>query len=77
MNVKTNIDILKRTNLLVALHNFKSAVKNIQYGNEVNFIFKTKHNEEVSSEIGSVFYFPDQGDKKTLPFFYLMIIANF
>ena len=77
MNVKTNIDILKRTNLLVALHNFKSAVKNIQYGNEVNFIFKTKHNEEVSSEIGSVFYFPDQGDKKTLPFFYLMITANF
>ena len=77
INVKANIDILKRTNLLVALHNFKSAVKNIQYGNEVNFIFKTKHNDEVSSEIGSVFYFPDQGDKNTLPFFYLMITANF
>ena len=77
INAKANIDILKRTNLLVALHNFRSAVKDIYYGSEVNFIFKTKHNEEVSSEIGSVFYFPDQEDKKTLPFFYLMITANF
>tara|TARA_B110000003_G_scaffold260523_1_gene281417 strand:+ start:2348 stop:3535 length:1188 start_codon:yes stop_codon:yes gene_type:complete len=77
INVKTNMDILKRTNLLVALHNFRSAVKNIHYGNEVDFIFKTKHNDEVSSEIGSIFYFPDQGNKKTLPFFYLMITANF
>ena len=77
INAKANIDILKRTNLLVALHNFRSAVKDIYYGNEVNFIFKTKHNDEVSSEIGSVFYFPDQGDKKTLPFLYLMITANF
>ena len=77
INAKANIDILKRTNLLVALHNFRSAVKDIYYGSEVNFIFKTKHNDEVSSEIGSVFYFPDQGSEKTLPFFYLMITANF
>ena len=77
INAKANIDILKRTNLLVALHNFKSAVKDIYYGSEVNFIFKTKHNDEVSSEIGSVFYFPDQGSEKTLPFFYLMITADF
>ncbi len=77
INVKTNMDILKRTNLLIALHNFRSAVKNIHYGNEVDFIFKTKHNDEFSSEIGSVFYFPDQGNEKTLPFFYLMITANF
>ena len=77
INAKANIDILKRTNLLVALHNFRSAVKDIYYGNEVNFIFKTKHNDEVSSEIGSVFYFPDQESEKTLPFFYLMITANF
>ena len=77
INAKANIDILKRTNLLVALHNFKSAVKDIYYGSEVNFIFKTKHNEEISSEIGSVFYFPDQGSEKTLPFFYLMITADF
>ena len=77
INAKANIDILKRTNLLVALDNFKSAVKDIYYGSEVNFIFKTKHNEEISSEIGSVFYFPDQGSEKTLPFFYLMITADF
>ena len=77
INVKTNMDILKRTNLLIALHNFRSAVKNIHYGNEMDFIFKTKHNDEFSSEIGSVFYFPDQGNEKTLPFFYLMITANF
>ena len=77
INAKANIDILKRTNLLVALHNFRSAVKDIHYGSEVNFIFKTKHNDEVSSEIGSVFYFPDQGSEKTLPFFYLMITADF
>ena len=77
INAKANIDILKRTNLLVALHNFKSAVKNIYYGSEINFIFKTKHNDEISSEIGSVFYFPDQGSEKTLPFFYLMITAGF
>ena len=77
INVKANIDLLKRTNLLVALHNFRSAVKDIYYGSEVNFIFKTKHNDEVSSEIGSVFYFPDQGSEKTLPFFYLMITADF
>ena len=77
INVKANIDILKRTNLLVALHNFKSVVKDIYYGSEVNFIFKPKHNEEISSEIGSVFYFPDQGSEKTLPFFYLMITAGF
>ena len=77
INAKANIDILKRTNLLVALHNFRSAVKDIYYGSEVNFIFKTKHNDEVSSEIGSVFYFPDQGNEKTLPFFYLMITADF
>ena len=77
INAKANIDILKRTNLLVALHNFKSAVKDIYYGSEVNFIFKTKHNDEISSEIGSVFYFPDQGSEKTLPFFYLMITAGF
>ena len=57
INAKANIDILKRTNLLVALHNFRSAVKDIYYGSEVNFIFKTKHNDEVSSEIGSVFLF--------------------
>ena len=77
INVKANIDLLKRTNLLVALHNFRSAVKDIHYGSEVNFIFKTKHNDEISSEIGSVFYFPDQGSEKTLPFFYLMITADF
>ena len=77
INAKANIDILKRTNLLVALHNFRSAVKDIHYGSEVNFIFKTKHNDEISSEIGSVFYFPDQGSEKTLPFFYLMITASF
>ena len=77
INAKANIDILKRTNLLIALHNFRSAVKDIYYGSEVNFIFKTKHNDEVSSEIGSVFYFPDQGSEKTLPFFYLMITADF
>jgi len=77
INIKANIDILKRTNLLVALHNFRSAVKENHYGSEVNFIFKTKHNDEVASEIGSVFYFPDQGDEKTLPFFYLMITAGF
>ena len=77
INAKANIDILKRTNLLVALHNFRSAVKDIHYGSEVNFIFKTKHNDEISSEIGSVFYFPDQGSEKTLPLFYLMITANF
>ena len=77
INAKANIDILKRTNLLVALHNFRSAVKDIYYGNEVNFIFKTKHNDEVSSEIGSVFYFPDQESEKTLPFFYLTITADF
>ena len=77
INAKANIDILKRTNLLVALHNFRSAVKDIYYGSEVNFIFKTKHNDEISSEIGSVFYFPDQGSEKTLPFFYLMITADF
>lgn len=77
INAKASIDILKRTNLLVALHNFKSAVKNIYYGSEINFIFKTKHNDEIYSEIGSVFYFPDQGSEKTLPFFYLMITAGF
>ena len=77
INAKASIDILKRTNLLVALHNFRSAVKNIYYGSEINFIFKTKHNDEISSEIGSVFYFPDQGSEKTLPFFYLMITAGF
>ena len=77
INIKANIDILKRTNLLVALHNFRSAVKDNHYGSEVNFIFKTNHNDEVASEIGSVFYFPDQGDEKTLPFFYLMITAGF
>ena len=77
INAKANIDILKRTNLRVALHNFRSAVKDIYYGSEVNFIFKTKHNEEISSEIGSVFYFPDQGSEKILPFFYLMITADF
>ena len=77
INAKANMDILKRTNLLVALHNFRSAVKDIYYGSEVNFIFKTKHNDEISSEIGSVFYFPDQGSEKTLPFFYLMITADF
>ena len=77
INAKANIDILKRTNLLVALHNFKSAVKDIYYGSEVNFIFKTKHNDEIFSEIGSIFYFPDQGSEKTLPFFYLMITASF
>ena len=77
INIKANIDILKRTSLLVALHNFRSAVKDNHYGSEVNFIFKTNHNDEVASEIGSVFYFPDQGDEKTLPFFYLMITAGF
>ena len=77
INAKASIDILKKTNLLVALHNFRSAVKDIYYGSEVNFIFKTKHNDEVSSEIGSVFYFPDQESENTLPFFYLMITANF
>ena len=77
INAKASIDILKKTNLLVALHNFRSAVKDIYYGSEVNFIFKTKHNEEISSEIGSVFYFPDQGSEKTLLFFYLMITADF
>ena len=77
INAKSNIDILKRTNLLVALHNFRSAVNDIYYGREMNFIFKTKHNNEVSSEIGSVFYLPDPEGDNTPPFFYLMITANF
>ena len=77
INFKANINIPKKTNLLVALHNFRSDVRDIYYGNEMDLVFKTKHNNEVSSEIGSVFYFPAQGDKKTLPFFYLMITTSF
>ena len=73
----TNIDILRSTNLLVALHRFRSAVNDIYYGHEMNFIFKTKHNNEVSSEIGSVFYLPNQEADNTPPFFYLIITANF
>ena len=77
VNMKANIDILRSTNLLVALHSFRSAVNDIYYGHEMNFIFKTKHNNEVSSEIGSVFYLPDPEEDNTPPFFYLMITANF
>ena len=77
INFKANINIPKKTNLLIALHNFRSDVKDIYYGDEIDLIFKTKHNNEVSSEIGSVFYFPAQGDEKVLPFFYLMITTNF
>ena len=74
----TNIDILRSTNLLVALHSFRSAVNDIYYGHEMNFIFKTKHNNEVSSEVGSVFYLPPYLEEdNTPPFFYLMITANF
>ena len=77
INFKANINIPKKTTLLVALHNFRSDVKDIYYGDEIDLIFKTKHNNEVSSEIGSVFYFPAQGDEKVLPFFYLMITTSF
>ena len=77
INFKANVDLFEKTNLLIALHNFKSGVGNTHYGNEADLILKTKHNKEITSEVGSVFYFPDQGNKKTLPFFYLMITANF
>ncbi len=77
ISLKANINIPKKTNLLIAFHDFKSGFGNIHYGKEIDFIFKTKHNKEITSEFGSIFYFPKEGDKNTLPFFYVMITSNF
>ena len=81
-NLKANFNLPdwffhQKTNLLIALHNFNSGVGNIHYGSEIDFIFKTKHDKQISSETGAVFYFPSEGEDEFLPFFYLMITASF
>ena len=81
INLKANLNIFpndkKKTNLLIALHDFKSGVDDIHYGSEIDFIFKTKHNNEISSEFGTIFYFPTIGNENRLSFYYFIITANF
>ena len=82
-NLKANFNLPdwliddQKTNLLIALHNFNSVVGNIHYGSEIDFVLKTKYDNQISSETGAVFYFPSVGKNEFLTFFYLMITASF
>lgn len=75
INVKFNLNFLNKSNLLIAIHNFKNGKNTITYGNEIDFIIKRKISESLSFESGLIFYKPEN-ETETLPFSYLALTAS-
>ena len=75
LNLKANLNFLSNSKLLIAMHNFCSYDGNTKYGNELDLVIKRKVNEELSSELGIIFYESETSDN--LPaFIYLMVNVN-
>ena len=78
LNAKTHLNFLFNSELLIAVHNFKSGVNDINYGNEIDFIVKRNISDYLSFESGLVLYKPESiEDKDLLYFSYLALTANF
>ena len=78
LNAKTHLNFLFNSKLLITVHNFKSGVNDINYGNEIDFIVKRNISDNLSFESGLALYKPDSvEDKDPLYFSYLALTANF
>jgi len=73
INIKTNFKLMNYSSLLIAFHNFKSSYKKEKYGSEIDFILKTRHNKQLSSELGVCLYQEEKYKKDILPFLYLSL----
>ena len=76
LNIKTNLNFLFNSKLLISAHNFKSGVNNTNYGNEIDFIIKQSLSNYLTFESGFIFYKPETDDN-ILPFSYLALTATF
>ena len=80
INAKTYLNFLFGSKLLIAVHNFKSGVNDINYGNEIDFIVKRNISDNLSFESGLALYQPEPiiGRNQDLLYFsYLALTANF
>ena len=80
LNAKAHLNFLFKSKLLVAVHNFKSGVNDINYGNEIDFIVKRNISDHLSFESGLALYQPEPiiGRNQDLLYFsYLALTANF
>ena len=73
INIKTNFKLMNYSSLLIAFHNFKSSYKKEKYGSEIDFILKTRHNKQLSSELGVCLYQEEKYKKDILPFLYFSL----
>ena len=76
LNIKTKLNFLFNSNLLISAHNFKSGVNDTSYGNEIDFIIKRSLSDQLTFESGLIFYKPQTNDD-ILPFSYLALTASF
>ena len=73
INIKTNFKLMNYSSLLIAFHNFTSSYKKEKYGSEFDFILKTRHNKQLSSELGVCLYQEEKNKNNILPFLYLSL----
>ena len=76
INIKTNFKLMNYSSLLIAFHSFKSSYKEEEYGNEFDFILKTRHNKQLSSELGICLYQEEKDKNNISPFLYLSLNVN-
>ncbi len=76
LNIKTRLNFLFKSKLLISIHNFKSGINDKSHGNEIDFIIKRSLSEYLTFESGFIFYKPTEDDN-LLPFSYLALTANF
>ena len=77
-NAKTYLNFLFGSRLLIAVHNFKSGVNDINYGNEIDFIVKRSISDHLSFESGLALYKPESVEDRDLLYFsYLALTASF
>ena len=80
LNTKIYLNFLFKSKLLIAVHNFKSGINDINYGNEIDFIIKRNISDNLSFESGLALYQPEPiigRDQDLLYFSYLALTANF
>ena len=80
LNAKIYLNFLFKSKLLIAVHNFKSGVNDINYGNEIDFIIKRNISDNLSFESGLALYQPEPmigRDQDLLYFSYLALTASF
>ena len=76
LNIKTKLNFLFKSKLLISIHNFKSEANDTKYGNEIDFIIKRSLSNKLTLESGFIFYKPDRNDS-VLPFSYFALTASF